>query len=363
MSGSRQESRSDYIHWAKTRASARFNLATSGVEGLPLTELPVRWEEMELSAPGGYGFAPLQERLAKKCGVPAEWVVAATGTSMANHLAMAAILDAGDDVLIEEPTYDPLLEVARYLGANTRRFPRSFANGFQVDVREIERAITARTRMMVLTNLHNPSGIRIPEETLRQVGEIARNCGARVLVDEVYLDMEFNPPVRSAIHLGEHFLVTSSLTKVYGLSGLRCGWILAAPPLAEQMWRLKDLFENIPAHITERLSVVALDHLAEIKARAKALLDKNRVLLEQFLDSRRDLQVVRPAAGTIAFPRVRRGSGDDFCRLLREKFETSVVPGRFFEMPDHFRVGIGGNTKTLAAGLERIGSALDEFRS
>ncbi|HYL10553.1 MAG TPA: pyridoxal phosphate-dependent aminotransferase [Candidatus Acidoferrales bacterium] len=363
ISEMRRDTRSDYIHWAKTRASARFNLASSGIESLPLADLPVRWEDIELSPPGGYGYAPLQERLAKNCGVPEEWVVAATGTSMANHLAMAGLLEAGDEVLIEQPAYDPLLAAAKYFGAAVRRFPRSFEKQFRVEPREVERAITPKTRLIVLTNLHNPSGARISDETLREVGEMARGCGAHVLVDEVYLDMLFVEPARSAIHLGEHFVITSSLTKAYGLSGLRCGWILAAPPLAERMWRLKDIFENIPAHIAERLSVIALDRLAEPQARAKALLDKNRPLLDRFLDSRRDLEAVRPPAGTIVFPRLRRGSADDFCRLLREKYDTSVVPGRFFEMPGHFRIGIGGDTATLAAGLERIGAALDEFHS
>jgi aspartate/methionine/tyrosine aminotransferase len=363
MSELRQNSRSDYIHWAKTASSARFNLASSGVEALPLADLPVRWKEMELSAPGGYGYPPLQERLAKKCGVPTEWVVAATGASMADHLAMAGVIEAGDEVLIEQPAYDPLVAAAEYFGAAIRRFPRSFENQFAVEPREVERTITPRTRLVVLTNLHNPSGARVPEAILQEIGEIARSRGARVLVNEVYLDMVFDEAPRSAIHLGEHFLVTSSLTKTYGLSGLRCGWILAASQLAERMWRLKDLFEGIPAHIAERLSVVALDHLPQIAARAKALLDRNRLLLDRFFDSRPDLQVVRPAAGTIAFPRLLRGSADDFCRLLHEKYETSVVPGRFFEMPNHFRIGIGGNTEILAAGLERIGAALEEFHS
>ncbi len=363
MSELRQNSRSDYIHWAKTASSARFNLASSGVEALPLADLPVRWGEMALSAPGGYGFPPLQERLAKKCGVPAECVVAATGTSMANHLAMASVVEAGDEVLIEQPTYDPLLAAAEYFGAAIRRFPRSFENQFAIDAREVERAITPRTRLIVLTNLHNPSGARVPDATLQEVGEIARTRGARVLVDEVYLDMLFDNSARSAVHLGEHFMVTSSLTKAYGLSGLRCGWILAAPPLAERMWRLKDLFEGIPAHIAERLSVIALDRLPQIAAHAKVLLDLNLLLLDRFFDSHPDLQVVRPAAGTIAFPRLLRGSADGFCCLLREKYETSVVPGRFFEMPNHFRIGIGGDTEILAAGLERISAALEEFHS
>jgi aspartate/methionine/tyrosine aminotransferase len=171
----------------------------------------------------------------------------------------------------------------------------------------------------------------------------------------------FEEPPRTSFHFGREFVVTRSLTKAFGLSGLRCGWILAEPELAKRMWLLNDLFASTPVHAGERLSVVALQQLEEIGARAQQLLDRNRYVLNEFLDTREDLEVVRPQFGTVMFPRVRGGSSDELCRLLREKYETSVVPGRFFEMPAHFRIGITSDTATLEEGLERLGKALDEF--
>jgi aspartate/methionine/tyrosine aminotransferase len=156
--------------------------------------------------------------------------------------------------------------------------------------------------------------------------------------------------------------MTCSLTKAFGLSGLRCGWILADPALARRMWLLNDLFAATPVHAGERLSVVALKQLPEIAARAQTRLDSNREMLNKFLDTRDDLEVVRPPLGSIMFPKVRQGTSEKLCDLLREKYETSVVPGNFFEMPAHFRVGLGGNSETLAEGLERLGKALDEVR-
>jgi len=167
--------------------------------------------------------------------------------------------------------------------------------------------------------------------------------------------------VRSSFHLGEQFVVTSSLTKVYGLSGLRCGWILASPELTRNIWRINDLFGNIPSFTAEQLSVIALDHLPQIAARSRELLARNRTILDEFLASRNDLEFLRPPAGTVVFPRLKRGRTEEFVRLLREKYETSVVPGHFFEMPEHFRLGIGGDTQHLRAGLERVAAALDEF--
>jgi aspartate/methionine/tyrosine aminotransferase len=359
---SRREIRSTYLEWAKLRSSAKYNLATSGLDGFPLAKLPVKIEDLEISIGGSYGYPPLQERLAKKNGVPAECVVAANGTSMANHLAMAALIEPGDEVLIEQPTYEPMLTVAEYLGAKIQRFPRHFESGFELDPREIERHISPQTRLVVVTNLHNPSGARTRDSHLRLIGEIAQSRGAYVLVDEVYLDACFDPSARTAFHLGQNFIITSSLTKAFGLSGLRCGWILAPPALAERMWRINDLFGVIPAHVAELLSVVALDHLGEIADYARTRLQTNRPILQHFLDSRRaDLMAIRAESGTIAFPRLLSGKVDALCQLLRDKYDTSVVPGRFFEMPEHFRIGMGGKTDLLQEGLKRLGLALDEI--
>lgn len=357
----RREIRSAYLEWAKLRSAAKYNLATSGLDGYPLANLHAKIEDLEISAPGRYGYPPLQERLAKRSGVPTECIVAATGTSMANHLALAALVDPGDEVLIEQPAYEPLLAVAEYLGAHIRRFPRKFESGFELDPREIERAMTPRTRVVVVTNLHNPTGARASDSTLRLIGEIAQSRGAYVLVDEVYLEACFDPEARTSFHLGPNFIVTSSLTKAFGLSGLRCGWIFAPAALAERMWRLNDLFGVIPAHPAELLSVIALDHLNEITAYARGRLDANRAVLRGFLGSRKDLIAIRPEAGTVAFPQFAGGRVDALCQLLREKYETSVVPGRFFELPEHFRIGIGGSTDLLEEGLKRLGQALDEL--
>jgi hypothetical protein len=358
--------RSNYMEWAKTRSQAHFNLATSGLTNVRFEEFPVRAGELEITTADGYGYLPLFERLETHTGAPRECIVTASGTSMANHLAMAALLDRGDEVLIEQPTYGLLLDVANYLHAEVKRFQRRFKNGFAIDLGEIEKLVSRKTRLIVLTNLHNPTGVLIPAETIRSIGEIALRYNAHVLVDEVYLEMPFEGDAPFCFLIGQKlptnpFIATSSLTKAYGLSGLRCGWILAPPDLAHGMWRLNDLFAASPAHTAERMSVMAFDHLKQFRARVRTLLETNHKLLEEFLDSRNDLECVRPPAGTIAFPRLLRADPEKFFKLLREKYETTVVPGEFFEMPQHFRIGIGGETEELRAGLERMGAALDEF--
>jgi aspartate/methionine/tyrosine aminotransferase len=352
---------SKYMEWAKTRSQAKYNLALSGVIGYPLAELPVSIEDLEINGANSYGYQPLLEGLGAKFNVDAACVVHAAGTSMANHLAMATVLQHGDEVLVEHPAYDPLLEVPAYLGANIKRFRRHFEEGFRLDVQEVERNLSPQTRLIVLSNFHNPSGVLTDNETLKAVGELARSVGAYVLVDEVYLEVMFEKAPASSIHLGREFIVTSSLTKAYGLSGLRCGWILADAELAERMRRLNDIFGAVSPFPADHLSLVALQNLEKISARAKSLLEPNRLLANQFLDSRNDLQVVRGEFATTFFPRLLGVTVEKLCATLREKYDTSVVPGVFFEMPEHFRIGICCETAMLKTGLERLGAALDEL--
>lgn len=354
---------SDYMVWAKTRSHATYNLANSGVAPYSLADLPVTIQDLEINGPSWYGYEPLQQALAAKCGTTPDCVVAANGTSMANFLALAATLEAGDEVLIEHPTYELLLSAARYLGVEVKRFPRLSSEAFRLDPEAIERAVTSRTRLIVITNLNNPSSALADAETLKAVATIARAAGARVLVDEVYLDAMFEHAPLSAFHLGNEFVVTSSLTKAYGLSGLRCGWILAEPELVRKIWHLNDLMANIPAHAAERLSCIALAHLDRIGARARRLLDANRVVLNSFLEERDDLQASRFDFGTVSFPRLKRGNVDELCKILRETFDTTVVPGRFFEMSDHFRIGLGCETEIFAEGIARLARALNVINS
>src|SRR5437867_5019685 len=119
---------SDYMHWSKTQSRARFNLATSGVASFPLCDLPVNLEKLEINGDDSYGYAPLQQAIAAHHGVDPDCVVESAGTSMAKHLPMAAILEPGDEVLIEHPAYGPILDVADYLQANVKRFRRAEEN-------------------------------------------------------------------------------------------------------------------------------------------------------------------------------------------------------------------------------------------
>lgn len=369
MTYSRSSAHSPYMEWAKLHSAAKFNLATSGVANFPLSALGVTIDQLEINGPSIYGYEPLLQAIAQRYRVPQECVVSAMGTSLANYLALAATTEPGDEILVEQPTYELILSTARYLGLEIKRFARRAENNFAIDPADVERNITRRTRVIAVCNFHNPSGALSPDPTLREVGELARKVGAYVLVDEVYREMLFESAPASAFHIDpERFIVTNSLTKAYGLSGLRCGWVLAAPELARRMFRINDLHGATFAHPAELLSVVAFEKLPQIAARMKSMLDENRRLLRDFLRGRDDLDYFWPEYGTIVFPRLnfpgpKTGAVEPFCDLLRHDFETAVVPGSFFENPDRFRLGVGTPTESVRESLQQFGMGLDRYRA
>src|SRR2546426_9194348 len=162
---------STYMQWAKKRPKVKYDLALSGILNLPFAELEATIEDIDLNGDNSYGYRPLVEALAAHCRVDPESVITISGgTSMANHLAMAAAIEHGDEVLIEQPTYEPLVALAQYFGTRIKRFARLAENNYRVDVDDLTSQVTSRTRLIVLTNLHNPSSALVDEDTLRAIG-------------------------------------------------------------------------------------------------------------------------------------------------------------------------------------------------
>jgi aspartate/methionine/tyrosine aminotransferase len=346
---------SEYMHWAKTRAPVRYNLGSSEVPHVRMDRWEIETAALELDGMSYYRYPPLRAAIAVKCGVTPDRVVMADGTSMANMLAMAALIAPGDKVAIETPAYEPMVAAAEHLGAEVRRFARA-GPAFDLDPGAIPRGC----RLIILTNLHNPTGNLADAATLGAVHALAERDGGHVLIDEVYLDAAL-PAQRTAALLGERFVCTSSLTKCYGLSGLRCGWILAEPALAERMWRLNELFAVAQAHQAELLSCIALARLGELEAETAPLLARNRAIANAFFAGRGEIEMAPMTGGITAFPRLLRGDVDALDARLRADYDAAIVPGRFFGLADHFRIGIGSPTPIVEAGLERLGAALDSI--
>lgn len=357
-----------YMEWAKARPSARFDLAGSNMQACRIDEIPGVREAIGFEGNNENGYPPLIESIASHYRVDIAQVTTAQGASGANFLACAALLEPGDEVLVETPGYDPLLGAPRLLGARVNQFIRDFNEGFALDPDRVQRALTPRTKLIIITNPHNPSGVLADPDALESIGRLARAHGAHVLLDEVYLDVAqaaaSRPPVQADptfAFRSDVFVCTNSLTKSYGLSGLRCGWILSSGDVAERIRRTRDVVDGTGSILAERLAVAAFRHLDRLLHRAISLLDTNRPIVRSWLESRNDLAWA-PSAGTVVFPRLRRvNDASAFAERLMNERDTAVVPGRFFQAPPHVRIGFGGPTETVRAGLRAIAETLDQI--
>lgn len=347
-----------YMRWSKVHEPPRFDLAGSNLLAATLADLPEARDALRIAGLNPYGYPPLLEAIAERYGTTADHVAPASGAGGANFLALAALIGHGDEVLIERPAYDPLLGALRFLGARIRRWDRRFEDGWRADADAIREALTPATRLVVLTNPHNPTGVLDDEAALRAIGEEAAKVGARVLVDEAYLDVAVDSP-HPAATLDDVFVSTSSLTKSHGLSGIRAGWVLAAPELAERIRRVRDVMDGIGPISSDVIAEVAFRHIHRLEARAKRIVAGNRAILMDVLEARPEIEFV-PPAGTVVFPRL-RGIADagPFLDRLREEHGTQLGPGAFFETPAHFRIPFGGEPAVLRGGLAGLVSALD----
>jgi aspartate/methionine/tyrosine aminotransferase len=348
-----------YMEWAKHRRAPKFDLAGSNVLKCSIEDLEGARDALSLAGDNEEGYQPLVEAIATRYGVWSDQVATASGTSGANFQVCAALLEPGDDVLVERPAYDPLLAAPRLLGASVVRFDRSFDNGYALDPDRVAHALTPRTRLIILTRPHNPTGAIAERGALAAVGRIAESSGAFVLVDEVYLDAA-GASLRPVALDGNVFISTSSLTKSYGLAGLRCGWSLSSPEIAERIRRARDVIDGTGSIAAERLGTLAFSKLDRLAERAATLLNTNRTLVQEFLRRRPELEMIGPGGGTVVFPRI-RGVSDTrgFAGRLLDERQTAVVPGHFFEAPAHFRLGFGGTTDDLRGGLLALDEALE----
>jgi hypothetical protein len=348
-----------YMEWAKKRPAAKFDLANSNVLACSIEELPGAREALTLSGRNEEGYTPLLEAIAQRYGVTAGQVATAQGTSGANFQVFATLLTAGDEVLVEQPGYDPLSGAARLLGARTVRFERDRASGYRLDPDRVRTSMTSHTRLIVITRPHNPTGAMASPAELEAIGRLAESAGAHVLVDEVYLDAA-DGRISPAARVGDVFISSSSLTKSYGLAALRCGWTLSSAALAERFRRTRDVIDGTGSIVTEQLATLAFAELDRLHERAMSILTSNRAIVRRFLDGRSDIEWFDPGISTVLFPRIRGIEDiDRFAERLLAERHTAIVPGRYFGAPAHFRLGLGGPTDSLRGGLERLGAAAD----
>lgn len=304
--------------------------------------------------------------LSERYGLPADHFLCTTGATGAISLLYRTHLKPGDHVLAESPGFDIFVDSAEGLGVDVGLFRRPAAS-FQIDPTLVEAAMRPNTRLIVISNLHNPSGVETDNETLLALARIAERRDARVIVDEVYRD--YVGPVgekNTACKLSERLVGVSSLTKIYGLSALRCGWISAAPREIEKVRVVSEKFEFGVSKLAHAVAAVVLENREKFDRYTHGVIAEARPLMaERFTDlqAARLLSGVMPEHGCIFFPKV-VGVADTqhLCDWLTGTYGLIVAPGEYFGLAGHIRIGFAHEQRRLVKGLELLTEGLTAYR-
>lgn len=221
--------------------------------------------------------------------------------SLTYFLACADLCEPGDEVLVEQPAYEPLRAVPSSLGLRVKRFSRNFDNKYGIDRDEIAEKITSLTKLLILTDPHNPSGTLLPPEQLNDLIDLCRARNINLLIDEVYREFA-QPRYRSSFTLGDHIIAAASLTKVFGLGGLRCGWMIADPVLTGKMNKANDYFHVEHVFIAEQIAALAFDRPDSLLEKSLPILDYNLAMTIDFIAGEPALSWCEPCRGAISFP-------------------------------------------------------------
>ena len=308
----------------------------------------------------------VMEQLAQSYGVNIHSILPTTGATGGLSLLYRAYLSPGDHVLVESPGFDLFEDIARALRAHVDCFNRG-GDRFEIDPDEIERRIQKNTRLIVLTNLHNPSGMLAGDDTLLAVARVAERHNIKVIVDEVYgnyADAAVRP--HSAAQLSPNLISVSSLTKIYGLSTLRCGWIVADPEVLAPVRTLNDQFEFGVSKLSHAVAALVMENNAAFEGYWRTIMAAARPVMTRYFSRWHDEGLVSglmPDFGCITFPRL-TGIADtqSFSAWLADRHGVIVVPGELFRAAGHVRIGFALPKQELDRALFHFTEGLKEYR-
>jgi aspartate/methionine/tyrosine aminotransferase len=339
----------------------KYDLSESGVEPLTLEEAARDTRELlrtKLGYAEGVGLESTRQRIAEfHWKATSEDVVITTGTSEANFLALLALINAGDEVVVVMPSYMQVHGIAQGLGARVREVWLREERGWTIDLDALAAAVNAKTRVICVCTPNNPTGQALSSREVDEVARIAARHGTWILADEVYRGAEREGPESASFAgRGERVIVTGGLSKAYGLPGLRVGWVVAPAEQAQAVLALKDYTTIALSTVSELLADIALERRAKLLERTRFIVGERWPALEGWAATHaRELHWTPPVAGAICFFSYRFpiDSMPLVDRLIRD-YSTMVVPGVHFKAERHLRIGFGGPPAILHSGLAAL---------
>ena len=352
-------------YFAKYEFNTEYLLCSSDCEAMSIADLLAlepgsaeKFQHIWLGYTESQGHPNLRKEIANIYEtIQPEDVLVHTGAEEAIYLFMHAVLKKKDHVIVHTPHYQSLSEVANSIGCETCAWPAREENGWALDVNELKDLIQLNTKAIIINTPHNPTGYLMSRTDFEAVNKFAQENNLLLFSDEVYRESEYVPATRlpAACDMGEHAVSLGVTSKTYGLAGLRIGWIATKnKKIYQSMASLKDYTTICNSAPSEFLAEVALRNRQKLVARNLGIIKSNLEVIDELFNHHSDLfEWIRPAAGSMGFPKLLKGDVEDFCDDLVLKAGVLLLPGTMYDdSKNHFRIGLG--RKNLPQAVERL---------
>ncbi len=349
------------------------DLSSSGVQNFSLRELrqlfnitPDDLDRVVLHDSRTLGDPELRRAIGNRwANGNAERVMATNGSSEANYLVMRSLLEPGDEVVVLDPSYQQLFSIAESIGCRLKHWRLRFEKSFQPDLSEARHLIGPQTRMIVVNFPHNPTGASLTPAEQDELIELAAGAGAYLVWDAAFAELTYDSPVLP--DPGERYdraITFGTLSKAYGLPGMRVGWCLAAPDVLERLVRLRDYTTLALSPLVEHVATRAIENGDLLLQPRLAQARHNLQLLLSWVNRHSEfVSMVRPQGGVCVFMRLHNVDDvEDFCRQLAHEYSVLLVPGTSFGYSNHARLGFGCSTTELTEALSRLSEHFHTYR-
>ncbi len=344
-----------------------YNLAESSVTDLQMSALNLSLDHLKLEYIAHRGHPGLRKMLAADAQLPsADQVLLTNGAAGALFIINTALLDADSHLIIIRPNYATNIEVPLAIGCAITYIDLLFEDGWKMPAGAIAAALQPNTKLISITTPHNPTGMLMTEEELNQLTALAIQTGTWLLIDETYRDTCFKTPYPVMASRSDKIISVSSLSKAYGLPGLRMGWLMTQNAnLLELFLAAKEMIYISNSALDEEVAYQFYRQKEKFAATINKNALQNFAILTAWLQQETRLACVLPGGGVVCFPRFTGNlaiNPEKFYTVLMQKYKTMVGPGHWFGMPDtYMRIGFGWtDAASFRTGLENISKAIDE---
>lgn len=352
---------------------AEINMCTASIEPLTMNQLVdmcdattkkklCGFEEFLLSYPSTSEIVELKSRIADLYNCPINHVITTTGTNLSNMMVFETLLDDGDEIVCVMPTHQQLFSVPRSMEITVKYYMVIEYENWKIDIRALEKLCNSHTKMIVINYPNNPLGLSLSDEEMNALIDLCERYDCYLLNDEVFYGLG---SMKSFVGKYEKAIVTSSLSKSFGLPGIRVGWIVANEKVIEKLEIYREYLYVTPGRLDMCIATIALSHKDQILKRSNDIISKNVAYLKEWLENEKYFTGFIPNSGTTAFIgyRILDATSKDVALDILQKQSVLVIPGIAFGVEDYVRISVGIPFDEFKEGLKRISNWMKEKKA